>query len=241
MSTSRTAHQKHGRVLPHQRQTNDVVPIIGTGLEYGADHLLSTAVHETMSQGMSTNTRRNYRNRILRFIQYLKEHHNEYYLLGVRQLTQEEIGDKGRYYFNHTEDLVYTGLNVQFLICFLSSTDKRNDGKLKSCEDIRKYRDAILWGSKMAGDRLPSSFYDEIEIYLGAYKKKFAQAKKKGEVEEYSTDPIPLPVYRWLLRRSISQNNVFAWTYFNGIVWHGVLPLTAWHFIILVWAALIPL
>ena len=45
------------------------------------------------------------------------------------------------------------------------------------------------------------------------FKKKFAQAKKKGEVEEYSTDPIPLPVYRFLLRRSISQNNVFAWTW----------------------------
>ena len=73
---------------------------------------------------------------------------------------------------------------------------------LKSCKDIRKFRDTVLWGSKMAGDRLPSSFYDEIEIYLGAYKKKFAQAKKKGEVEqEYSsTDPIPLwVVYRFLL------------------------------------------
>ena len=131
MSTSRTAHQQHGRVLPHQRQTNDVVPIIGSNLAQAVDNL--NVVHETLSQGMSTNTRRNYRNRILRVIQHLKEHHNEYYLLGVRQLTPEEIADRSRYYFNHTEDLIYTGLNVQYLIYFLSSTDKRNDGKLKSC------------------------------------------------------------------------------------------------------------
>jgi hypothetical protein len=65
----------------------------------------------------------------------------------------------------------------------------------------------------MAGERLPSSFYEDMEIYLGAYKKKFAHAKKQGNVEEYSTDPIPLPVYRFLLRRSIETNNVFAWTW----------------------------
>jgi hypothetical protein len=91
--------------------------------------------------------------------------------------------------------------------------DKRNDGKLKSYEDLRKYRDSVLWGSKMAGERLPSSFFEEMEIYLGAYKKKFAHARKLGNVEEYSTDPIPTPVYRLLLRRAIEMNNTFAWTW----------------------------
>ena len=98
--------------------------------------------------------------------------------MGVREVTDEEKADRTKFYFNKTQDLIYMGLNVQFLIFFLSSTDKRNDGKLKSYEDLRKYRDSVLWGSKMAGERLPSSFYEEMELYLGAYKKKFANAKK---------------------------------------------------------------
>ena len=85
--------------------------------------------------------------------------------MGVRELTIEEISDRARHHFDNTKDLIYySGLNVQFLIYFLSSTDKRSDGKLKSYEDLRKYCDAVLWGSKMAGERRPSSFYEDMEI-----------------------------------------------------------------------------
>ena len=56
-----------------------------------------------------------------------------------------------------------------------------------------------------------------METNLGGYEKKFAhakkQAKKQGNVEECNTDLIPLPVYRFLLRRKIETNNVFAWTW----------------------------
>ena len=114
-------------------------------------------------------TRRNYRSHISRIIKYFQENFPEYHQIGVRQLTQEEVADRTRYHFNYREDLIYTGLNVQFFMYFLSSTDKRSDGKLKSHEDIRKYRDAILWGSKIAGQHLPSSFYDSMEVYLTAY------------------------------------------------------------------------
>ena len=65
----------------------------------------------------------------------------------------------------------------------------------------------------MAGQPLPSNFFEKMNQYLAAYRKKFAQARKKGDVDEHSTDPIPLPVYRLLLRRSIETNNVFTWTW----------------------------
>jgi len=172
-----------------QRNTNDTVPIIGSTLLPAVDNSVNDALHETISQGMSQATRRNYRCRISKIIQHFKDHFPEYYQIGVRQLTQEEISDRTKYFFNKTEDLIYTGLNVQFLMYFLSSTDKRADGKLKSHEDLRKYRDSVLWGAKVAGQHLPSSFYDAMEVYLAAYKKKLATAKKQGHVDEYSTDP----------------------------------------------------
>jgi hypothetical protein len=201
--------------FPRHLLTNDAAPIIGSGLVNAADedNVLSNAVHETISQGMNIATRQNYRNRIARIIEHLKENFKEYYQMGVREVSDVEKADRMKYYFNKTQDLIYTGLNVQFFIFFISSTDKRTDGKLKSYQDLRKYRDAVLWGSKMAGERLPSSFFAETETYLSAYKKKFAQAKKLGHVEEYSTDPIPTPVYRFLLRRAIEMNNMFAWTW----------------------------
>ena len=85
----------------------------------------------------------------------------------------------------------------------------------------------------MAGERLPSRFYEEMDIYLGAYKKKFAQARKKGDVDEYSTDPIPLPVYRLLLRRSIETNNIFTWTWmllqWNCMARSALIDCLAFH------------
>ena len=203
-----TSSGRSGRL---QRNTNDTVPIIGSSLVPAVDETINDALHDTLTQGMSHATRRNYRCRIAKIIQHFREKFPEYYQIGVRQLTEEEKADKTKYFFNQTEDLIYTGFNVQFFMFFLSSTDKRADGKLKSHEDLRKYRDAVLWGAKIAGHHLPSSFYDSMEVYLQAYKKKFATAKKQGHVDEYSTDPIPLPVYRFLLRRSIETNNVFAW------------------------------
>ena len=122
-SASSSRGRGNGRVLPHQRRTNDTVPIIGSALVPAVDDMVSNAVHETISQGMNLATRRNYRNRIARIIKHLQQYFPEYYEMGVRELTTEEISDRARYHFDNTEDLIYSGFNVQFLIYFLSSTD----------------------------------------------------------------------------------------------------------------------
>ena len=48
-------------------------------------------------------------------------------------------------------DLIDQGLNVDYVSFFLISIDRKHDGKLKSYQDMRKYRDAILWVAKVAG------------------------------------------------------------------------------------------
>ena len=82
---------------------------------------------------------------------------------------------------------------------------------MHSAEDVRKYRDSVLWGAKVAGERMPSQLYESLDTYLGAYKKKFASAKKQGNVDAFSTDPIPITVYRLLLQWSVESNNIFSW------------------------------
>ena len=59
---------------------------------------------------MAPETRRNYRNRIARFINYLKENQPDYYELGVRAVTDAERGDRSKYYFDKKEDLIYRSL-----------------------------------------------------------------------------------------------------------------------------------
>jgi hypothetical protein len=71
---------------------------------------------------------------------------------------------------------------------------------------------AILWGSKVVEQRgMPQTFFEKKDIYLEAYRKKFVAKKKAGNVNQYATDPILMPVYQLLLKCSIETNNVFSW------------------------------
>ena len=91
---------------------------------------LHEAVQETIALGMNPKTCNNYRKRISRIIKNIKEFLPDYYRIGVRQLPEEEIAETTQYMFGEKEDLIYTGINAQFVVVFLSSTDKRTDGKL---------------------------------------------------------------------------------------------------------------
>ena len=208
---------RSGRIHVENRATDDAAPILGSDLVVGDDRaaeaLLEDALHETISKGMTQQTRKNYRSRIERIIRYLDVNVPSYYAVGVRKITEEEKGDRSKYYFDRTEDLIYSGFNVKFFLFFLASEEVNKDGKLVGYDQLRKFRDAVLWGSKIAGQLLPSDFFTKSETYLIAFRRKFAQAKKVGNVEEQATDPIPIPVYRFLLRRSIETNNIFAWTW----------------------------
>ena len=63
-------------------------------------------------------------------------------------------------------------------------TTKKENGKFKSSQDVRKREDAILWGTKVARQCLPTSFYEEIDGHIASYKKLFTKAKKEGGVDE---------------------------------------------------------
>jgi len=59
------------------------------------------------------------------------------------------------------------------------STMKKANGKVKSLQDVRKHKDAILWGAKAAGQRLPTSFHEEIDAHIASHNKLHMKAKKK--------------------------------------------------------------
>ena len=198
-----------GRTRPHQRDTDDTTPVLGSGLSALEGFL--EKYNETNEKSMSVACHKNYRHQLARIISFWKETSPAYYEIGVREVSQEELNDPTRFYFGRKVDLVYTGMNMQFFLHFLLVTKRKTNGKYKSMEDLRKYKDCVMWGAKMALERLPTSFYEGVDNFLGSYKKEFIQAKKQGDTEESSSDPIPIALYKLMTQWALDQNNILVW------------------------------
>jgi hypothetical protein len=198
-----------GRIRPHQRDTDDAAPVLGSAL--AAPEGFLEKFNETNEKSMSTACRKNYRQRLARIITFWKESSPDYYAVGVREISEELGKDPTRFYYGRKQDLVYSGMNMQFFLYFLLETKRKANGKYKSLEDLRKYKDCVMWGAKMASERLPTTFYEGVDNFLGSYKKEFIQAKKAGETEESSSDPIPISLYKLILRWALEQNNILVW------------------------------
>lgn len=207
-----------GRIPPHQRDTDDTAaPIAADVAINDAD---AAAIAETESQAMGNKCRKDYRNRIKRFINWLSEHENysEYYAAGTRAVSDEEASMQNKYYFDHRRDLVYRGFRGDILKAFLSNTKTKraeSDGTviLKSPRDLSKYGDAIKWGAAQAGERLPRTFFEAMDTWMVAYKKEYAGAKKDGRVEENDAQPINAVLFTLFCTWALQENNVFLWVF----------------------------
>jgi len=211
--TTNMAPSRHrgGRILPHQRDTNDVAPLLGANLDLQNDEFERQS-NEIAELAMANKTRRDYRCRIMRIANFWKKINPEYYAIGVIKVSESDLENPSKFYFGqYKEDLVYTGLNVVMVKQHLMSTMKKENGKVKSLQDVRKYKDTIIWGAKIAGQRLPTSFYEEIDAHIASYKKLYIKAKKEGDVDEREADPIPITLYQSMLKWAIESNNIFVW------------------------------
>lgn len=204
-----------GRIRPSDRDTDDTTSPIAAGVALNANDV--AAIEATQSMSMKNPCRRNYRNRIKRFINYTNASYPGYYEAGTRPVSEEEIATENKYYFGHNRDLIYAGLRVDILKAFLSSNKVKRieDGNvfLKSPEDLRKYGDAIRWGAEMAGQMLSTEYYHEMDKFKASYKKEYAQAKKDGRVEENDAEPITSNLFRLMCQWAIEENNVYVWVF----------------------------
>ena len=154
--------KKSGRILTHQRVTESV-PLLGDDGELDND--FKASVQETLSHDLADKTRRNCRNRIKHIIEYWKGNIDWYHKIGVVAVSPNDMKDPTKYYYNKfDEDIRCTGLNPNMVKKFLSHTKSKGNGNIKSYGDIRKYKDAIVWGSKMAEQPLPPQFLSGTRI-----------------------------------------------------------------------------
>ena len=187
-------------------------PIIGdSSLIITTEH--NKAILETEAYKKKVRTLREHRNRIKHVHEFLEKSYKDYFTIGTREITEEELRDPSKYWHKNKRDLVCKGINIKVLKAFLSTKAKKENGKTSSYSTIRKYFDAILCGSKEAKEPLPPSFYTEMEIYLMSFKKRVANAKESGDIDEKEADPIPFSLCNYLCKWSIEEDNVFSWAW----------------------------
>jgi hypothetical protein len=200
-----------GRILPHERDVDNSVPLLGADLTDLGDNY-NELYNETLQHDMNDRTRKDYRRRNIRIAEFWEEHCPDYYPIGTRDVSAHDLQDVGKFFYGrYMKDLVYQGLNVKYVIKFLMCTKIKENGNFLSFTDIRKYKDAILWAASMAKERLPTTFYEEIEKYLKGYKKELVKARKEGNTDERAADPISFALYYLLLTWSVESNNIFLW------------------------------
>jgi hypothetical protein len=187
------------------------VELLGGNIPIAEEH--QSMVRETESGRIEEKAKKNYRNRIQHIHKFLEAKYPSHYNVGVRDLTLEELSDPNNFHHKNKKDLVCTGLNVEFIKAFLASRKEKGNGKIMGMVNTRKYKDAIVWGSKEKKEPLPPSFYDEIDTYLNSFKKVTRNAAKEGKLDEQQADPITMTLHSKFLKWSLLSKNVFVWVH----------------------------
>ena len=205
-----------GRIRPHERDTNDVAVVIGADIAVLEEHSIS--VRNTEVQHVSKENKRDYRNRLGHIYEFFQERYPAYYAVGVRALTEAELTDPDMYWWKNKHDLVYEGINVKMIKAFLAHKKTKGNGKTASHVQIRKYNDAIIYGAKESKQRLPTTYYEEMEKFLSAFKKETATAKKDGMLDEQEADPISKNLFRIMLQWALAEKKHL----YLGFQYHAV-------------------
>ena len=87
-------------------------------------------------------------------------------MIGVRKVKYEEKTDRNLFWYQNDEDIVYSGLNINFFKDFLAHSKVKANGKMCSNSNLHKYKDAIIWVSREAKQTLPYSFYNDTDKFL---------------------------------------------------------------------------
>jgi hypothetical protein len=214
---ARGQQRQTGRILPHQRDTNDVTPIINGGTVIDAEH--AEAIQHTQAKDMEDKTRKEHRRRIRHLYTWWQHTYIDYFENGTRALSDDEMKDPVRFHHTNDRDIIYEGLNVSFVLAFLVSKKTKANGKMSSVSDISKYNDAIKWGAGVAEQRLPTEYYEKIDKFMAAYKKEHAGAKKEGNVDEREADPINASLFTLICKWAVEEMNIFVWI-FSLLMWH---------------------
>ena len=185
----------------------------------------ASAMKETERHIVAIATVRSHNNRLMTMINWVKENYSTHGKKVIVKLKKEQCEDKQLYY-KSTHDFNYSILEPELIKAFLSANkvkavDSEGNEKYYSFDNLRKYKDAILFGAKRAKVKLSDKFQVDMNSFIDSWKKENQAAKKDGKVTEQEADPITFPLYRSICDEAISRSSIFYGFLlsYNGIAW----------------------
>jgi len=164
-----------------------------------------------------------YRRRNGKFIKWMKDNYIDYYNEVVYDLTPQQQANKTLYPGNNcTQDLRYDRLNVKMTTLFISANKiNPSTGQNYGYDNLRKYHDAILYGSKLAEVPLPAEYRANMKTYLDTFKKEATKAKSEGKTKEQDADPIPFALYKLICKWAVESGCIMVWA-FTVMQWNCI-------------------
>jgi hypothetical protein len=95
---SRRTRGTGGRILPHERDVDNSVPIMGAEFTDLGDNY-NDLYNETLQHDMKDITRKDYRRRNIKVPKFWGEHCPEYYPVGTRDVSAEDLQDQRKFFY----------------------------------------------------------------------------------------------------------------------------------------------
>ena len=188
--------------------------------EVSPEHQLGIAT--TIDHSEKNDTRRDYRNRLQRMVDWCVEKYPNYAKIATRTVTEEELNDATKHYHKQRTDFVYHKLSYKFVLAFLSVVRKENadgTGKTRSFVHVRKFNDAILFGAREQSVKLDDQYKLHMKKYLGSFRKESKVATGTGQSDLEQSDPMSFDLYTALCTWYVDEGDVFNWAY-QVLLWN---------------------
>ena len=131
---------------------------------------------------------------------------------------------EGDTYYQATHDFLYERLDPTLIQGFISCrkvkyVDEDGANIIYLYDHLRRYKDAVIYGSKQAKKPLSSNFNLSMKDFLDTLKKENQQFKKKDQVDETESDPICAPLYKEIAGCAVRKGYIQA-RVFTGLQWN---------------------
>jgi hypothetical protein len=144
-------------------------------------------------------------------------------LLRIVNIAEEQQKQERRsFQYKNMHDLVYRGINIQYVKAFLAQKKKKENGNTCSFVHIPKYHNAIIFGTERVGVALTPSYLLEMKKFLASFLKEMKQTKVMGELDEDNAKPIPWSLFVQICHWSLLSGNLFVWV-FSVMQWWNYL------------------
>ena len=188
--------------------------------DFDLDREHEVNIATTIDHSEKDATRKDYRNRLQRMVDWCFTKYNKYAAIVTRPVTEEELNDTTKHFHKQRIDFDYSRLHFKLVLAFLSDARiDRATGKKRSFVHVRKFHDAVLFGAREQGVAFNKEYHQKLKWFLESFRKECKVATGTGEMELQDADPMCFDLYTALCSWYVHEGSIFNWTY-QVLLWN---------------------